>query len=91
MAGIVDFDETVRCTFMQAFESLALSQTIFMILPPFGECPVLRLKRFCAAGTCNVRIKKIVVVVAGVEKEENAAFPLFLKRPAAFFPVEAGV
>ena len=62
MAGIVDFDETVRCTFMQAFESFALSQTIFMILPPFFK---------------KCKNKKIVVVVDGVEKEENAASALF--------------
>ena len=28
--GIVDFPETVRCTFMQAFDNVAVSQVIFI-------------------------------------------------------------
>ena len=57
IAGIVDFDETVLCTFMQAFESFALSQTIFMFLPPF---------------CMKCKIIKIVVVVAGVKKRKTS-------------------
>ena len=75
MAGIVDFDETVRCTFMQAFESFALSQTIFMILPPFFK---------------KCKNKKIVVVVDGVEKRKTP-LPLYFKGIRGFWKCWGGV